>query len=234
MSASCGDVNQIQLEVLGSDELIVLDDFRAVIAGYTGSDPYAVQAHIAELAAIGVAPPEAVPAFYSVPKELISQSYECLVSSPNTTGEVEPVLVRYRGRFYLTVGSDHTDRDLERVSVAASKVACPKPIARRAIALNSGGIPCWAQMRVSSTVDLELYQEGTLAALLNVGDVAESYLASFGDDGRDLVLFGGTIALRDGVFRLGRQWTVMLSAELGTIAHTYEVVVREDGYEAGN
>ena len=104
---------------------------RLIVAGWTGRDPKAVQHHIDELAAIGVAPPSQVPLFYRVSTSLLVQSPEIEVLGEATSGEVEPLLVRLEGQLFLGLGSDHTDRDLETVSVAASKQACPKPVADR-------------------------------------------------------------------------------------------------------
>jgi hypothetical protein len=53
----------LTFDVAGSGETIELTDFYAVVAGYTGRDAAAVQHHIDELAAIGVAPPPSVPMF---------------------------------------------------------------------------------------------------------------------------------------------------------------------------
>lgn len=39
------------------------------------------------------------------------------------------MILRAHGQLWLGLGSDHTDRELEAVSVASSKQACPKPIA---------------------------------------------------------------------------------------------------------
>ena len=99
-----------------------------IIAGWTGRDASAVQHHIDELAKLGVAPPSDVPLFYRVSTSLLSQAPEIEVLGPATSGEVEPLLVRLEDRTYLGLGSDHTDRQLETVSVAASKQSCPKPV----------------------------------------------------------------------------------------------------------
>ncbi len=50
----------LTFRVVGADKTIVISDFHAVVAGYTGRDPKAVQHHIDELAAIGVAPEVAI------------------------------------------------------------------------------------------------------------------------------------------------------------------------------
>src|SRR5690606_41751244 len=95
---------------------VTLSDFQLVIAGYTARDHDALRAHVNELAAIGIPAPESVPSFSPTPAGLLTHSAEITVAGARTSGEAEPVLVRHDGRLYLTVGSDHTDRDLQRAS----------------------------------------------------------------------------------------------------------------------
>jgi hypothetical protein len=84
---------------------------RLVIAGWTGRDRAAIDHHIEELAAIGVPRPTSVPLYYRVAASLLTQASQIEVLGEGSSGEVEPVLVRARSRWWLTVGSDHTDRD---------------------------------------------------------------------------------------------------------------------------
>ena len=112
-------------------ERVEVEPQRLVIAGWTGRDRAAIEHHIAELAALGVPPPSAVPLYYRAGAALLTQATTIEVLGADSSGEVEPVLVRMRGRWWLTVGSDHTDRDAERAGVALSKQLCPKPIAAR-------------------------------------------------------------------------------------------------------
>ena len=102
-----------------------------VIAGWTGRDLDAVEHHIEELAAIGVARPSSVPLYYRVAHTLLTQASEIETLGAASSGECEPVLIRHQGRWWLTLGSDHTDRQLEAQSVALSKQLCAKPIARQ-------------------------------------------------------------------------------------------------------
>ncbi|MFY0312764.1 DUF2848 domain-containing protein [Leisingera sp. D0M16] len=99
------------------------------IAGWTGRDPDAVQHHIDELAELGVAPPSQVPLFYRVSRSLVTHADEIEVLGTANSGEAEPVLVNRDGTLWLGLGSDHTDRELEAISVAGGKQACPKPVA---------------------------------------------------------------------------------------------------------
>src|SRR5688500_7388901 len=81
-----------------------------IVAGYTGRDASAVEAHIAELEAHGVPRPDAVPAFYEVPPSRLVTSPTTIETTVHTSGEVEPVLVVSAAGWWVGLGSDHTDR----------------------------------------------------------------------------------------------------------------------------
>lgn len=208
----------LSFTVTGTGDTVALTDFDLVIAGYTGRDEVAVRKHIDELAAIGVPPPETVPSFYEMPVSLATQS-ECIpVTGSNTSGEVEPVLVRASGKLYLTVGSDHTDRDIERENVAKSKAACAKPLGVTVVEVAE---PDWDAITASSTVDGVSYQQGMLSALRVPTDVLA---LREGSVERDLVLFCGTLPLLSGEFVAGADWKLALTLPDGTeLTHAYSV-----------
>lgn len=199
--------NRLSFEVIGSRGRVVLDDYALVVAGYTGRDEAAVKEHIDELAAIGVPPPESVPAFYSLDSALLTQDPNITLAGGNTSGEVEPVLVRSGGRLYLAVGSDHTDRDVERDSVAVSKAICSKPVGRRLLELAAGFD--WDTVSARSWVDGRLYQDGMLRILRVPTDVLDLYDDTF-PGARDTVMFGGTVPVIGGNFVPGRMWEFSL------------------------
>ena len=140
-----------------------------VVAGWTGRDDAMVQHHIDELAALGVAPPSSTPLFYQVSNDLLTQASDIQVLGPATSGEAEPFLVNHTGKMWLGLASDHTDRNLEATSVAASKQACAKICAPK----------LWDfsqiedhldQLRLRSWIkegaEWELYQDGNFAQIL--------------------------------------------------------------------
>jgi len=139
-----------------------------IVAGWTGRDRSAVQHHIDELAAIGVAAPSRVPLFYRVASTLLTTTPQIEVLGPATSGEAEPVVIVKDGQLWLGLGSDHTDRDLETVSVAASKQVCQKPCADRlwpfgsvADHLDDIAIQSW----IWENDGWQLYQNGTLGQI---------------------------------------------------------------------
>lgn len=177
-------------------ELRTVTPQRLVIAGWAGRDVARVEHHIEELAALGVPRPSAVPLYYNVATQMLTQADSIEVLGPHSSGEVEPMLFTAGGEWWLTVASDHTDRKVEGYSVAASKQACAKPVAQTAWR--------WRDVQAHQD-DLELrssivedgrwvpYQRGTLSELRPLAQLCAGWL-----QGRALVdglfLSCGTIA----------------------------------------
>lgn len=142
---------------------------QLIIAGWTGRDSAAVNHHIDELAALGIAPPSQVPLYYRVTANLLTQENYVQVVGDTSSGEVEPLLIHSDGQLWLGLASDHTDRQLETYTVAASKQACVKPVAAELWTFNS--VEAHLDdliLRCSIEEDGRWvsYQEGTLASIL--------------------------------------------------------------------
>lgn len=230
--------DRLTLTVVDGSEVLTFTPQRLVVAGYTARDEAAARAHIAELAEIGVPPPATVPAFYHLDPDLLTTSGTVEVGNANTSGEVEPVLVHHDGRWFIGVGSDHTDRDLERQDVGDSKAACPKPLGKLVAALPESTVAgafdaAWDRTAARSTVDGRRYQDGSLAALRMPSDLL-GRLAKELDVGAawpdDLVVYAGTLPLLDGEFKPGTHWDLTMTLELPagptTLSLTYDVTQR--------
>lgn len=185
----------MKLHVEGTHLEMAVTDL--IVAGWTGRDANAVNHHIAELQALGVAPPSEVPLFYRVAHTLLQQAPEIQVLGGASSGEVEPVLVRHNGDLYLGLGSDHTDRELETVSVAASKQACAKPVSgtfwrfdQLAAHLDQLQLRC----EIEEDGAWRLYQEGPLASIQPL-----AYLAGQAGLVDGQVMFCGTLGAIGGV-----------------------------------
>ena len=99
-----------------------------VIAGWTGRNVEALEAHIKELEAIGVKRPKSVPIFYRTACSLLTTASAIEVMADKSSGEVEFVLFALEDGLWLGVGSDHTDRKAETIGVTLSKQLCAKPV----------------------------------------------------------------------------------------------------------
>jgi hypothetical protein len=174
------------------------------IVGYAARDRASLDSHLVELDVLGVPRPERIPTVWVVEGSMLSSSGPLHASPATSSGEAEPVLVRHVGNWYLTIGSDHTDREMERISLAAAKGACPKAIATECwpLALVESH---WDSLLVQSSIRLDgawvPYQEGELALLQPV----DWYLSRFSDHaGVDRVVYCGTVPTSSGL-RMGAE-----------------------------
>ncbi|MFJ7217673.1 DUF2848 family protein [Amycolatopsis sp. NPDC098790] len=218
----------LDLTVAGSGKRLPVRPEKLIVAGYTARDEAAVARHIEELAAIGVPPPPAVPMFYDLDPALLSTDTTVPVGGKATSGEVEPVLIRHDGTYYLGVGSDHTDRELERDDIAASKAACPKPVGGAVVELGPAPVfPDWDQAQATSEVDGRPYQAGAVSSLRHPAELLERMTATIGDIAGDFVLFCGTLALIGGEFVHGDEWSLSLTLPAAApLTHTYTTTPR--------
>ena len=174
---------------------------QAVIAGWTGRDPVARDKHIAELEAIGIAPPATTPIYYRCSARRLTTTDVIEVCGGDSSGEVEFVLIGWQGRIFVGLGSDHTDRNVEAYSVTVSKQMCDKPMASELWELEDV-IGHWDQMVLRAWAWIDgarvLYQEGTLDHMLPVEELIQR---GFGGkafpDG--CAMFGGTFAAIGGI-----------------------------------
>lgn len=201
-----------------------------IVAGWTGRDRAAINHHIEELSAIGVTPPSQVPLYYRVSASQLTQDSTIQVVGDGSSGEVEPLLLKIGGRTYLGLASDHTDRDLEAHSVALSKQICAKPCAAE----------MWAMDEIADRLDdiemrswlgedgdWTLYQEGTLAAIRPLAQLAaDAGLEEPGHD-RGAAMLCGTLGVLSGGVRGAPAFRMELTDPIleRTIRHSYRVTI---------
>ncbi|HEV3426083.1 MAG TPA: DUF2848 domain-containing protein [Paraburkholderia sp.] len=170
---------------------------RLTIAGWAGRDRAAIELHIGELAELGVKRPSTTPCFYRLGAELLTQAEQIDVVGTHSSGEAECVLVQSAAGLLVTVGSDHTDRQVEAYGVTVSKQVCPKPVAREAWLFDDVA-GHWDQLQLRAFAITQgvrrVYQEGSVAALLGASDLLER--ASLA---RGTAMFCGTLAVEGGI-----------------------------------
>jgi len=190
-----------------------------VIAGWTGRDEAALRKHIRELEEIGVKPPKSTPIFYRVAASLLTFSDEIQVCGPDTSGEVEFVLIQEE-ELRVAVGSDHTDRKAETIGVSLSKQLCAKPLSAASWRYNEVK-PHWEKLVLRSWADGELYQEGPVTAMRSPEDLMGRYPLPPG-----YAMFCGTLAARGGIRGAGRFTMELEDPVLGRkLRHEYRVTV---------
>ena len=205
---------------------VAVDDPLLVVAGFTGRDRDVVEEHIAELGHLGISPPERLPALYVLPNWLLRLDASAVqVAGAETSGEAEPVLVRLAdGELFVTVGSDHTHRALERISYGASKLACPKTVCSSLWRVDEIAHQ-WDELLLKSYTGVELasYQEASLAALLSPTDLLAIVEDRVGLE-RPLILFMGTVPLRSEI-RYADRFTARLSRGHDVLESAYDIEV---------
>jgi len=215
-----------------SDGEVVADAVDSlIVAGWTGRDTAGVEHHVRELAAIGVAPPSTIPLFYRVSAALLGTHGTIEVVGTESSGEVEPLIVRAGGRLWLGVASDHTDRALEAHSVALSKQICAKPCAADlwplddvAARLDTLELRAWIADDIAAA-DWTLYQEGSLAAIRPLAELIEASPLGTADDAGRSAMLCGTLGAIGGVRPAGACRIELLDPRDGrSIRHEYAVV----------
>ena len=167
---------------------------QLIIAGWTGRDEAALSKHIRELEKIGVKAPKTTPVFYRVAASLTTHAAAIEVSGPDTSGEVEYVLLQRPDGLWVTVGSDHTDRKAETIGVSLSKQLCAKPVCADAWPYAEVK-PHWDRLVLRSWADGVLYQEGPVTAMRDPAELMRMY----GGLRPASAMFCGTLAARGGI-----------------------------------
>jgi hypothetical protein len=165
-----------------------------VIAGWTGRDAASLTKHIQELEEIGVKPPKTTPIFYRVAANLFTHADAIQVSGPDTSGEVEFVLIQSAGAMRVAVGSDHTDRKAETIGVSLSKQLCAKPVSKENWRYAEVA-PHWDRLMLRAWADDALYQEGPVTTMR----APEELLRTYGGLKAGSAMFCGTLAARGGI-----------------------------------
>src|SRR5579863_1796194 len=180
--------------VEGRRQVLRVEVADLVIAGWTGRDTAGLQHHIDELAALGVKPPSSVPLFYRVDRRLIGTETSIDVVGSETSGEVETVIFS-AGGLWVGLGSDHTDRAAEAVSVALSKQLCRKVVAKELWPYEDVARH-WDQLilraHIVTSSKRRLYQEGPAAIIRDPRELIERYTRGGASLPEGTVMFCGT------------------------------------------
>ncbi len=211
---------------LGDGEVnVAVDDL--VIAGWTGRDEAAIEAHIVELEAIGVPRPSKVPIYYRVAADTLTTAGEIQVPDNESSGEVEFVLFGHPDGMLIATGSDHTERKVESYSITVSKQMCAKPVSPEVWRFADVADHFDQLMLRAWAVDggeRRLYQESAVTAMRPPAELIGLYL-----DGADtlppgIAMFCGTMAVHGGVKPAERFEFELEDPVLGrSLRHGYDI-----------
>jgi hypothetical protein len=133
--------------------------------------------------------------FYPKPEQGISLEAEIYVEGQETSGEVEYVLLTDGGRIYVGVGSDHTDRELERMDILKSKQVCPSVLSKNLWDYEEIK-DHWDSIEIRSWVmedgQRTLYQDSTLSTILPPEELVRLVQQQVDGSLEGIAIFSGT------------------------------------------
>lgn len=197
-----------------NSEDVTIEIKQSVCIGYSGRNQESVQHHIDELANEGIPAPPEIPMVYPVSNLLVTQEDQIQLLGEKTSGEVEFVLVITPQGNYVTVGSDHTDRLLEAISIPYAKQVCPKPIGKTVWPLEEL-LPHWDELKLKCEIFTEnewvIYQDGSISSVLPVTDILKFASERDRIDQEGTILFCGTVPIKGGKFKYADAYRMTLT-----------------------
>jgi hypothetical protein len=195
----------------GVDTPLAVTPERVYNLGSATVDASAAVAHQEEVADVGVRIAFDVPAprIYPMAVSSITTDATVGVHSGATSGEAELVIVVQGGEVYLGVGSDHTDRELERQSIIWSKQYSPSVLGHR-VWRWADVEASWEDLVLESTVDGVLYQRSPASVFLDPAKILAVLAERVTSLPADYLVYCGTYTSIDRQIRFGTTWTATL------------------------
>ena len=222
--------HRLGVTIAGADGATRSTEFvtsRMYNLGSATRDPATAVAHQEEVAKSGIHIAFDVPAprIYPIALHALTTEPELFVQTDRTSGEVEIVL-HMADQLYVGVGSDHTDRAMETVSIPGSKQACANHVAPVFWPYDEMREE-WDSCVMRSWVDGRLYQDVGVKAFIRPEDIIALLRERVTNvPARDFTVFCGTIVSVDKALGYGAGWTYEMEApETGRrIGASYAVV----------
>lgn len=208
----------LQLLVEGDGDKELDFDVRKMInAGRTGRDQEEVKRHVEELKRQGIVTPSEVPSFYPIlPHAITTDDRIVVLSGSKSSGEAEYVLLLSGDAVYVSVGSDHTDRELEKSNILVSKQICPNVISRKVWRYEDVKA-YWDDLIIRAWVEKvgqrHLYQEARLVKMMKPDDLIEKVKSHVEGDIAGMVIYSGTVPVIGGEMYFGNRFEVELIDE---------------------
>jgi hypothetical protein len=219
----------LKMNLLDGSRDLVFTAEHLICGGWVGRDRKSVQAHIDELARLGVPAPQRIPIYMNLSTYLLTTDDEITVVSDKSSGEIEYVLLCSGEEIWVTVGSDHTDREVETKSIPGSKQMYAKCLAPECWPYpdvkNQWGrlvLRCW----VTKGTERILYQEAPLSEILGPQEMLEKMPWEGMNKKEGIVLFSGTIPTRAGLI-FGESYELEMEDPVlkRMIKHSYQVKI---------
>ncbi len=217
----------LDLKTKNSTERIKIPVRRVILAGLSGRNEEEIERHLKELKSIGIPPPEKTPMLMRVSVDSVTTGNSIEVQGEKTSGEVEYVCLFKEDKIIITVGSDHSDFELEKFSAKRAKQIAPKVICPQAWDY-SEIVDHRDDLILRSWIDIEgnkvLYQEEALSAILSPEELVEVVKERIGSSLENTVIFSGTVPTGIGVKPTTKFWMELDDPVLRrNLAHSYSI-----------
>ncbi|WP_321329521.1 DUF2848 family protein [uncultured Ilyobacter sp.] len=204
------------LNKLSGQEKFSVPYEKVLVIGYSGRNMEKTMEHIKELEEqLNVPAPKKIPTIFECSLETLTQEKNIKFVGDQTSGEIEYIIIYMNGKTYIGIGSDHTDRKLESVSVPKSKQVCAKPIGNELWDYDDIK-EHWDQIKMVSCQIIDgkevKYQDGKLADILKVEKILEELKERVGNIDNSII-YSGTVPLLDG-FKYGDTFKCMMIDEV--------------------
>jgi len=186
-----------------TSEKLTFEVQKMLNLGRTARDPKDILKHLEELEKAGIKVSKEIPSYNPKVRDRITTSKKIeVLPNSKTSGEVEYVLLfNDDNNFYITVGSDHTDRELEKYNIVLSKQVCLNVISSKVWRYEDVK-EHWDDLIMRAWVkknnQRQLYQEGRLARLLKPEELIEKVRMRVTGDLKGAVVYSGTFPIIGG------------------------------------
>lgn len=202
---------------------------KLVNAGRSGRDASKVLKHMEELRKTGISVSEEYPIFWPKTGDRLTtgQRIEVLPGT-KSSGEVEYVILMHEDGPFVSVGSDHTDRELQKTSLVAAKQICQNvmaPVVWRYDEVRDGWDDIIMRSWVEEDGERQLYQEGKLVDILSPEQILEEVKSRIDGDLTGTVVFSGTFPTVSGELSYSSKFEMeLLNERTGrAIRHMYTI-----------
>lgn len=213
------------------DEKIIFEVRKMINLGRTSRNPEDIIKHLEELKKAGIKVSPGIPSYNPKIRDRITTGNEIeVLTNSKTSGEVEYVLLfTSDSSFYVTVGSDQTDRELEKSNVVLSKQICLNVISPK-IWRYKDVKDHWDDIIMRAWIKKDdkrqLYQEGKLGEMLRPEELIEKVRLRVSGDLTGAVVYGGTFPIIGGELSFSQYFEVELIDEhlKRQIQHAYNAI----------
>ncbi len=205
----------------------ILQCKRIAVLGFTSRNRELLKKHKDELGLDNAEKIDFLPRVYWIDPTRLTTSEEIFVIGNSTSGEVEYFALFDNDEIYVTVGSDHTDRELEKVSIHKSKQICNKIISNK-FWKYSDIYDHFDELVLESYIFTEsgvrLYQRGRVGDILMFDELKKIIKKEY-EECEEVCFFSGTVPVIEGKLEFAKKWKVALIDPIlkRKIEHMYRV-----------